>query len=464
MSKIFETRRNFLNQSVAGLFLFTIPNTSFARDTIRHYQLVAEPSPHFFDKKSIATDLWLYNGQSPGPLITAVKGDILDVEFVNNLDHPTTIHWHGIRNINQMDGVPGLTQSAIEPGDHFRYRFPVNDAGTFWYHAHNKAWEQVARGLYGPLIVYNSSEEAKKRNVLIVADDWLIDKNEQIDTNSFGSLMHWSHGGRLGNGLSINGKFAPSIKTPSSGVVRLRFINAANARVLKFVLEGEVQMQVVSVDGSPCKKFITDEITLGPAQRLDLEITESSKLTKLLEISTGKPLEAAKFEPVTLTSSEHAYLSSHTPYYEKPDIINAKFVDIRMQGGAMGNLASAIFNGESRDLRDLAINDSKLWAFNGEIGSYDLTIAEVELREVVVLKVWNDTAWRHTMHLHGHHFWVQSSEFGAEQPYLLRDTYLIKPGEKADLIFIAENPGLWLFHCHMLEHHASGMGGLISVV
>jgi len=129
----------------------------------------------------------------------------------------------------------------------------------------------------------------------------------------------------------------------------------------------------------------------------------------------------------------------------------------------MGNLANAIFEGERRELRDLALNDSKLWAFNQQIGGYDLNLADINLGETVLLRVWNDTAWFHAMHLHGQHFWVESNEFGDVSRPLLRDTYLMNPGEKADLIFLADNPGVWLFHCHMLEHHASGMGGVISV-
>ena len=125
----------------------------------------------------------------------------------------------------------------------------------------------------------------------------------------------------------------------------------------------------------------------------------------------------------------------------------------------MGNLSRASFNREIRELRDLAMNDSKLWAFNGEIGGFGLTLAEVQLKDIVVLRGWNDTASRHAMHLHGHHFWVQPREFGENPRNLLRDTYLMQPREKAYLIFIADNLGRWLFHCHMLEHHSSGMGG-----
>ena len=140
-----------------------------------------------------------------------------------------------------------------------------------------------------------------------------------------------------------------------------------------------------------------------------------------------------------------------------------EIIDIHMQGGSMGNLSSAIFNGEKKSLRELASKEAKLWAFNGEIGDYSYTIAEIKMGKTVILKVWNDTSWKHSMHLHGHHFWINSFEFGKTPKMVMRDTYLMKPGEKAELIFEANNPGLWLFHCHMLEHAASGMVGVINI-
>ena len=460
-----SSRREFLNQCIAGMTLTMLPSGAIAEQGVRYYKLKAEPAPHFFDKKPLATDLWLYNKASPGPLIQATKGDILDVEFFNNLDQPTTIHWHGIRNINSMDGVPDLTQSAVEPGEKFRYRFPLNDAGTFWYHSHNKAWEQVARGLYGPLVVYDhdTNENGGDSDIVILADDWLINSDEQIDADSFGSLAHWSHGGRLGNALSINGKFKPAIPVSSRGPIRLRFLNAANARILTFELSGGVMMKVICLDGSPCESFNTNRITLGPAQRVDVLIEDASQLVNLLEVSSSKALNAASFEPSFSELSSFKTSLSAAPYYSWPDTKDAKIIDIHMQGGAMGNLSKATFEGEERGLSDLASNEAKLWAFNGNIGGYGLSLAEIEIGEVVVINAWNDTAWPHAMHLHGHHFWVDSSEFLGEKRALLRDTYLMKRGEKAELVFIANNPGAWLFHCHMLEHHAAGMGGVIYV-
>ena len=114
-------------------------------------------------------------------------------------------------------------------------------------------------------------------------------------------------------------------------------------------------------------------------------------------------------------------------------------------------------------LRNLAQEDFKLWAFNGIVGGYHHPLADLALGEVTVLRIWNDTQWEHSMHLHGHHFWVDSREFGDKVRSVLRDTYLMTAGERADLVFVANNPGMWLFHCHKMEHHAAGIGAVISV-
>ena len=455
------SRRKFIQNTGAGLFLTAIPYTTNALNNIKKYELTAKKSKYSFEKNQNKTDLWLFNNNCPGPLITANKNDVIEIIFNNQLDEPSAVHWHGIRNINSMDGVPFLSQPLVEPGESFVYRFPVKDAGTFWYHAHNKAWEQVTRGLYGPLIVSDNDQLDEKNDILVLADDWLLNENLQMDVSSLGNLHDWSHAGRYGNRLTINGVFKPNIEVFSSGQARLRFLNTANARVLKFMLNDDIYFRVIATDGSPCNPFKTNKIVLGPGQRIDILVDETSKLKHLKEVSTGNELVAATFEPKNQSVSFLDF--NKKPYYPFPSLNNAKVINIHMQGGAMGNLKSAIFNGERREFRDLALNETKLWAFNENVGDYNYKIANLKLGEIVILRCWNDTRWPHTMHLHGHHFWVNSKEFENLEIDLLRDTYLMQPGEKADLIFIANNPGKWLFHCHMLEHHASGMIGYLTV-
>ena len=463
-------RRNFIRAGIhAGAMtamVSVLPLPSLAAG-VRRYAITAAPTAaHLGPPDRPATSLWLYGGTSPGPLIEAWRGEELEVEFLNNLDVPTTMHWHGIRNLNEMDGVPDLTQAAIEPGERFTYRFPLKDAGSFWYHAHNKGWEQLARGLYGPLIVREPDEVSGPHDITLVADDWRLDDDYQLHEDSFGSLMDWSHQGRLGNWLTVNGTTDPEIPV-AGGTVRLRLINAANARTLAFRLGNGAPMRIVALDGAPCAAFDAESVRVAPAQRVDVLASFDDGWTVLEEISTGELIDAVRFVGTPDATMPAPALPdrprSDRPRSDRPDTVGARVIDIHMQGGAMGNLESARFEGETVPLRQLAREHSKLWAFNGIVGGYDHLLAELALGEVAVLRVRNDTRWEHAMHLHGYHFWVNSREFGEAGRDVLRDTYLMAPGETADLVFIADNPGLWLFHCHMMEHHAAGMGGVISV-
>jgi len=461
-------RRSFLQGVAAGTLVststFIKPSLALTQLGQSHFELVAEIGKRALGPvRTSQTDLWLYNGTTPGPMLTVTKGDELIVNFFNNLDQPTTIHWHGIRNLNEMDGVPDLTQVAVDPGEDFTYRFPVRDAGTFWYHAHSKAWEQVARGLYGPLIVREPDTNSGIEDITLVADDWRLTEEYQLHEESLGSMMDWSHQGRLGNWLTINGQSNPAIPIKAKNLARIRLINTANARSMTFEFEGK-KFEVIALDGEPCSPFVAFEITIAPAQRVDILITTDLNGFRLSEISTGTPVIVATFKVQTsdvsvLNTSNRLNLQVKT-FRSNLEMVD---IDIHMQGGAMGNLASAFFEGEERPLQELAMEHSKLWAFDGSIGGSDHFLAEVDLGKTVNLRVWNDTSWPHAMHLHGHHFWVKSHEFGGEPKRVLRDTYLMQPNERAELQFVADNPGLWLFHCHMLEHHAAGMGGVIAI-
>ena len=456
-------RRTFLKQLISTSSFALAPRFALSAVGPNYYEITAEATTHHFGPPGSApSHLWLYNGTAPGPTLTATKGQELVVKFTNRLAQPTTIHWHGIRNLNAMDGVANLTQPPIKPGETFTYRFPVPDAGTFWYHAHHKSWEQVARGLYGPLIVQEAQNELNASDIVIVADDWRLLTDHQFDEASLGSLRDWSHQGRRGNWLTLNGQNIPHFHVPL-GKIRLRFINAANGRVLAFQFDKAREFTVMALDGAPCAPFTLDTLKLGPAQRADIVLDYDETISALYEVNTGEPHRAAHLSPQTHNEGEAVSFSHTPPWYPLPDIRHAKIVPIHMQGGARGNLRSAFFHGEEKPLRDLARQNAKFWAFNGNIGSHHHPISDLMLGEVAILRVWNDTRWRHAMHLHGHHFWVKSKEFPGKERWVLRDTYLMTANEQADLIFIADNPGLWLFHCHMLEHHAAGMVGVIRI-
>lgn len=135
--------------------------------------LVASPtSLELIDGRKL--DVWAYNEQVPGPTIRARQGDTIRVHFRNELPQPTTVHWHGIRLPNEMDGVPGVTQPSIAPGESFVYEFLARDPGTFWYHPHVRGSEQLGRGLYGLLII-EEAELPPVREIVWVLDDWRLE-------------------------------------------------------------------------------------------------------------------------------------------------------------------------------------------------------------------------------------------------------------------------------------------------
>ena len=121
-----------------------------------------------------------FNGSVPGPELRAKQGQPFEVRFQNELKAQTAVHWHGIRLENAMDGVPGLTQAPVSPGDGYTYRFTPPDAGTFWYHSHHMSHEQVARGLMGPLIVDEASPPDVDHDIVALLADWRLTEDGQL--------------------------------------------------------------------------------------------------------------------------------------------------------------------------------------------------------------------------------------------------------------------------------------------
>ena len=459
-------RRDFLTIAAAGVAgaSFNVPTIGWA-NTNEIYKLRAgEANANLIGDSTISENCWLYNASCPGPLLRRRKGEMLNVAVTNDLSIPTTVHWHGIRNVNEMDGVADLTQRPIEPGEQFFYEVPLTESGTYWYHAHTMGWEQVARGLYGPVIIDDDDDPAVDHDLTLMIDDWRLTQDGQIDDASFGNLHDWSHAGRFGNWLTVNGTSDPLFSAKSGARLRLRLINAANARLFKITVGGAVAT-LIAEDGAVCLPKQTDVVDLAPGQRTDLIVDMDHDSIILQEISTGEPYPAGRIIADPILGK--AEISKKPINLAKPppiaDLSKSKVIDVHMQGGAMGNLTEAIFNGDNLPLNTLAREHKKLWAFNGIVGDYAQTLADIQLGQIVVLDVFNDTAWPHAMHLHGHHFWVLVDEPTIDAPSGKRDTWLMPARSRARLVFVADNPGLWLFHCHMLEHAASGMGMVLAV-
>jgi len=225
------------------------------------------------------TEIWGYGGQMPGPEIRLAQGQRVRRKLLNSLPQATSVHWHGIRSDNAMDGVVGLTQAAVAPGAEFDYDFVAPDAGTYWYHAHNRSAEQVARGLYGALIVEEADGPDLDREEVLVLDDWLLNPDTaQLDPD-FAEPHDRSHAGRRGNFVATNGRFELSLPVTRHERLRLRIINAANARIFVLALDG-LEGWVAALDGMPLPvpEPVIREFLHGPGQRVDLIIDVTAEV------------------------------------------------------------------------------------------------------------------------------------------------------------------------------------------
>lgn len=405
------------------------------------------------------SDLWLFGETTPGPEIRVLQGDRVTRQLVNHLPQPTSVHWHGIRIANAMDGVPGLTQEPVAPGETFDYDFVVPDAGTNWYHSHNQSTEQVARGLYGPLIVEERDALDIDAEHVLVLDDWLLETSGQL-FGDFRARHERSHAGRVGNYITTNGVNGYGVDAQRNERLRLRLINAANARIFQLGLQG-LEGWIVALDGMPLQRpeLVTGELLLAPAQRIDLIVdvtAETGEEAYLVRFDDNQSHAQTTFQVTGSHAKMRRGAVQALPVNPTPEITaldGATQARLIMEGGAMGRLQSATLDGERRTFRQL-VQSNQFWAFNGEIGLTADPLVAADVGETVRLEIVNDTSFPHGMHLHGQHF-HEVAQDGALGP--LRDTLLVFGGETREIAFVASNPGDWLFHCHMLSHQDAGM-------
>ncbi|MCG7519668.1 multicopper oxidase family protein [Ruegeria sp. Ofav3-42] len=447
------SRRRFLQTSTALLLL---PKAAQAVGT----DLVAQEAMQQIAPDGYpATHVWTYGGGVPGVEIRLPQGKRVNRTLVNNLPQPTAVHWHGIRIDNVMDGVPGLTQDAVGPGQSFEYDFAVPDAGTYWYHSHNRSVEQVARGLYGPLIVEEASPPDVGQDLTLMLDDWRLDPETAHIVDDFDNGHDLSHAGRLGNLVSVNGRFDPAHPVRSGERLRLRLINASNARVFDVALDG-LTGWIVALDGMPLAEplIVSDSFPLAPAQRADLfvDVTSASgEVASLVSVERDGGFGLVRF-PISAGSATMGKQGIEPlPANSMPDvqIDAAPLHRMVMLGGAMRWLENARLGDTELTGRELA-QLGRFWALNGYAERPEDPFLDARLGQTHRIEFVNETAFPHAMHLHGHHFRLVLPD-GSLGPW--RDTVLVERGQARQIVLVADNPGDWLLHCHMLGHAASGM-------
>ena len=429
-------RRTFILSTGAAL---TLPQVGLASPSV----LRAEPvKAQILPEGDGATDMLGYNGSTPGPELRVRQGDTLALRFDNKTNEGSSVHWHGIRLENAMDGVPGLTQPLVEPGESFDYRFKTLDAGTFWYHSHNRSWEQVAKGLYGPLIVEEANPPRVDHDITVMLDDWRIEETGAL-VGGFGNMHDFAHAGRMGNYAKI---LSSQDSVRLGDRIRLRLINTATARVFPIRIEG-LSAQVVALDGMPLAKLrLLEDFQIAPAQRIDLigDVTSAVDFLFVLRDDIYE-MGSIKMEGENSTPATAPIEALSAPVIFEPKDVPDQSLSLRMEGGAMGGRHAG----------------DDIWAFNGVSGLKDAPFASFNRGDTAEFDLINDTSFPHGIHLHGHHFYEVNLDGSLGD---LRDTSLVERGASRKISVVFDNPGKWLLHCHMLGHQASGMKTWVEVL
>lgn len=448
-------RRHFLTSAAAAALVPGVPRAE-TQQVLEAKPSLQQIAPPGYDP----TPIWSFDGTAPGSEIRVMQGGRLKRRLANTLPQATSVHWHGVRIDNAMDGVPGMTQDAVEPGAIFDYDFIAPDAGTFWYHSHNRSMEQVARGLYGPLIVEEATPPDFDRDLVLMLDDWRLDPQTAAIAEDFAGRHDPSHAGRMGNLTTVNGVFDPKFEVGRNERLRLRVINAATDRVFDLGLTG-LDGWVVALDGMPLAEplKITGAFPLAPAQRADLcvDVTaEPGETANLVSLERDGGYGLAGFTVAGRAGTARRGTPAPLPPNPLPDLSglpDAPLHEMRLQGGAMRWLESATLGNTRLSGRELA-DLGKFWALNGRADRPDDPFLDAERGSLHRISFVNETAFAHAMHLHGHHFRVITPE-GRLGPW--RDTVLVDRGETRQVALVADNPGKWLLHCHMLSHSNAGM-------
>lgn len=401
---------------------------------------------------------WAYEDQVPGPTLRVVLGDTLRVHFRNDLAEPTTIHWHGVRVPNPMDGVPGVTQPPIPPGGTFLYEFTPKDAGTFWFHPHVRSSEQVERGLHGVLVVEDPASTPFHRDSVWVLDDWKLEASGALDER-FVTRHDLMHDGRWGNVITANGRVDTTIDARPGERIRIRMLNVANGRVFAPEFPG-LKPTVVALDGMALPAPIpADRLELAPGNRADLDLVVPTELAGREVVVADRfsrqrpPLVRLRVSGDAVPAREGVVASGYVPEWKRALALPPRHV-FRLnarQGGPYG----VEWTINDRVMRHEHIDGHQ---HHGPLNEYPL-----DLGRFVKLRFVNESSRLHPMHLHGTFFRVLARNGLPVDERAWRDTVLLRPREAVDIGLVPLDPGRWMMHCHILEHAESGMMSLLNV-
>ena len=449
-----------------------------------------------------------FNGQYPGPLLRVGQHSRIVVRFTNSIDLPSTIHWHGIRLENRFDGVPGVTQDAVAPGETFVYEIDFPDAGLYWYHPHVREDIQQDGGLYGNMMVDPVREDyfgPASREEFIMVDDLLVDGDQLLPYGR--DAANFTIMGRFGNIMLVNGEERYQATVDRGEVVRFFVTNVSNSRTYNLSFAGHA-MKLVATDLSRFQReMMVESLVIAPAERYVVEVRfpEPGSFALLNQVQVVDHMRGEFYAAVdtlgavtvtdSVTDNAENLARSHQalrtdgvleveldrfrPLFDQESdkellltvdieglpIIVQQFISIDTiyrppveWTDGMPNMNWLSTSNEVRwILRDTATgaeNDGIDWRFR--------------LGDVVKIRLKNDAQafhpMHHPIHLHGQRFLILARDGMANRNLAWKDTVLVPVGSTVDLLMEASNPGEWMIHCHIAEHLDAGMMGSFTVV
>ena len=440
-----------------------------------------------------------YNRQYPGPLIRAPKDATLVVRVRNEIELPTTIHWHGVRLDNEFDGVTGVTQEAIQRGESFVYEVHVPDAGMFWYHPHAREDVQQDLGLFGNLLVTSPNPSyygPAHREEILVLDDILMDEQGALpwgENAPTHALM-----GRFGNVMMVNGETNHQLSAKQGEIVRFFLTNVANSRTFN-VTFGGAQVKLIASDvGRFEREAWVESVVIAPAERYVVDVRFEEPGTTLIANSiqainhfrgefyphvdtlsivtvsteTAAPGISDSFDSLRMHDEIAAELEPYRPHLNRePDyeleatvrvqdlptpIVLAMEADTLFFPPMEWNDAMPVMNWLSTgDQVTWILKDRDTGAENNDIDW------NFKVGDLVKIRIFNSPdsfhPMNHPIHIHGQRFLVTSMDGTENQNLVWKDTAIVPVGSSMDLLVEMSNPGEWMLHCHIAEHLSAGM-------
>ena len=449
--------------------------------------------------------MWGYNGQHPGPLLRVPRGAEIVVEFVNEIEMPSTVHWHGVRVENRFDGVPGVTQEPVASGERFVYRVRFKDAGIYWYHPHLREDVQQDLGLYGNIRVEDADEghyPPANREEVVTLDDLVVDDRGLFPWGEEAAVQTLM--GRFGNIMLVNGGTDYAIDVAKGEVVRFFFTNVANTRTFNLRFDG-APMKLLGADiGRFEREQRVEQLVVAPAQRyvVDVRFSEAGTVALTNSIQAINHYRGEFYPSVDTLGlvhvSEEPAAEDHAdafrrerevgevrremePYREHLGRAPDRELVLTMDGSGMPLVIRRMMQVDTLYSPPVEFNDAMPmmnYASSGERLTWILRDPETGAEnmdidwtfregEVVKIRLRNSEdaphPMQHPIHLHGQRFLVLARDGVPAGNLAWKDTALVPVGTTVDILVEFTNPGDWMLHCHIAEHLEAGMMTTVHV-